>query len=109
HLAKRLAERVAGLSPQSAREAAFRATGQVDSPVDTADLSHVVETVRKFVAKPEWSPSVAYDGEDPIEYAPYELTHLVASGARLEHHASISDAMSVYYAAAPQRKGDPLA
>lgn len=106
-LAKRLADRVAGLSPVSAREVAYRASGQVDASVDAVELARVVDTVREFVAPRQWSPTVAFDPDDsPLEYAPYELTHL---RTRLEHFASISDAMGVYYAAAPQRKGDPLA
>jgi predicted ribosome quality control (RQC) complex YloA/Tae2 family protein len=109
-LAKRLAERVAGLSPLAAREVAFRATAATHPTPSAVDWLHVTRTVRAFVSARNWSPTVAYDpGGQPLEYAAYELTHLAASGARLEHFPSISDAMSAYYAAAPQRRGDPLA
>jgi predicted ribosome quality control (RQC) complex YloA/Tae2 family protein len=109
-LAKRLGERVAGLSPLAAREVAFRAAGALDASTSSVDWSEVARTVRSFVTTREWNPTVAYNpGGEPLEYAPYELTHLAATGARLERFSSISDAMTAYYAAAPARRGDPLA
>jgi predicted ribosome quality control (RQC) complex YloA/Tae2 family protein len=101
-LAKRLADRVAGLSPLAARELAFR--------VADADPPKVAETVRTFTTSHAWSPSVAYDSDGaPLDYAPYELTHLSAAGAQLQKFESISDAMTAFYAAERPRKGDPLA
>jgi predicted ribosome quality control (RQC) complex YloA/Tae2 family protein len=101
-LAKRLADRVAGLSPLAAREIAFR--------VADADLAIVAEEVRTFITTHAWSPTVAYDADSaPLDYAPYQLTHLAAAGARLQDFESISDAMTAFYAADRPRKGDPLA
>ena len=94
---KVLAQKVAGLSPLAAREIAFRAQGQ-----------DVVQVVHEFLAAP-WSPCVAFDADGPVEYAPYVLTHL-AEPARLEHFASISEAMEVFYARVRSRpRGDALA
>jgi predicted ribosome quality control (RQC) complex YloA/Tae2 family protein len=106
-LAKRLGERVAGLSPLAAREVAFRAAGATGTT--DVDWRQVAETLREFLTTHAWSPTVAYDETTPLEYAPYELTHLAADGARLQGYDSISEAMSAYYAAERPRKGDPLA
>jgi predicted ribosome quality control (RQC) complex YloA/Tae2 family protein len=110
-VAKRLAERVVGLSPLAAREVAYRATGATDVLSSDVDWPHVADVVREFLHTRVWSPTVAYEDTVPIEYAPYELTHLGSVGARLQHFDSMSEAISVYYAAAPQpqRRGDPLA
>jgi predicted ribosome quality control (RQC) complex YloA/Tae2 family protein len=109
-LAKRLADRVAGLSPLAAREIAFRATGVLDATTTSTDLADVAEQVRIFTTTRAWSPTVAYETDAaPLDYAPYELTHLAAAGARLQHFESISDAMTAFYAAERPHKGDPLA
>ena len=94
---KVLAQTVAGLSPLAAREIAFRGDGH--------DL---VKVTREFLGAP-WSPCVAFDEQGPLDYAPYQLTHL-AQKARLQSFETISGAMAVFYArvrSAP--KGDPLA
>jgi predicted ribosome quality control (RQC) complex YloA/Tae2 family protein len=61
----------------------------------------------------DWHPTVAFDGDSPLEFAPFVLTHLAASGATVQEFDSISDAMSTYYArlaeVGPARRGDPLA
>jgi predicted ribosome quality control (RQC) complex YloA/Tae2 family protein len=109
-LAKRLADRVAGLSPLAAREIAYRATGDLGATTSSADMAEVAEAVRSFATSHSWSPTVAYDADGaPLDYAPYELTHLAAAGARLQPFESISDAMTAFYAADRPRKGDPLA
>jgi predicted ribosome quality control (RQC) complex YloA/Tae2 family protein len=95
-LAKYLSDHVAGLSPVAGREIAHRAAG--------LDWSRVVGLARAFVTSREWHPSVAFVGNQPIEYAPFELTHL----GDFRSFDSISAAMDVYYAR-PVRKGDPLA
>jgi predicted ribosome quality control (RQC) complex YloA/Tae2 family protein len=105
-LAKALADHVAGLSPLAARELAFRATGRADAGVGDVHWPRVIEAIRAFVTTSEWHPCVAFDGDQPLEYAPFELTHMV--NARIEGYASISAAMDVFYAR-PVRQGDPLA
>jgi predicted ribosome quality control (RQC) complex YloA/Tae2 family protein len=114
-LAKHLADRVAGLSPLAARELAFRATGAVDTEVGAVDWEHVAATAREFLGVIDthaWEPTVAFDDERPLAFAPYVLTHL--SAARLQRFTSISEAMEVYYArlaeSTPARsRGDQLA
>lgn len=109
-LAKHLAGRVAGLSPVSAREVTFRATGRLEADTSATDWPRIVETLREFLAPKRWCPTVAFEADGhPMEYAPYELSHL-AVGMRLEPFTSISAAMSAYYAAERRpARGDPLA
>lgn len=112
-LAKHLASRVAGLSPLAARELAFRAA-RTDS-LENVNWDHVAMVARDFLSMIDthsWSPTVAYEGERSLDYAPYELSHLVAHGGRLDQFVSISDAMTAYYARVVElepRRGDQLA
>jgi predicted ribosome quality control (RQC) complex YloA/Tae2 family protein len=61
----------------------------------------------------DWQATVAFEGDRPLDYAPFVLTHLEAGGARLVQYEGISAAMDAYYAglaeAGPARRGDPLA
>ena len=115
-LAAHLGERIAGLSPLAGRELAFRATGHSDAPLDSVDWPRVAAAAREFLGMVEthaWQPTLAADGERPLEYAPYALTHLTAGGATLLSFASISEAIATFYArlaeSGPARRGDPLA
>jgi predicted ribosome quality control (RQC) complex YloA/Tae2 family protein len=60
-----------------------------------------------------WRPTLALDGDRPLDFAPYNLTHLAAAGAAIETFGSISEAIDRYYAqvaeAGPARRGDVLA
>ncbi|HEY1298358.1 MAG TPA: NFACT family protein [Chloroflexota bacterium] len=116
-LDKWLAQRVAGLSPLAAREIVHRATGTLHPDIASLDWSHLAATAREFLAvvdTHEWSPTVAFDADDlPVDYAPYELSHLAAAGDRLERYPTISEAIEAFYAHAEAsgraRRGDPLA
>jgi predicted ribosome quality control (RQC) complex YloA/Tae2 family protein len=115
-LAKFLSDRLAGFSPLSGRELAFRATGAADAPLSDVNWRNVVDVCVEFISMVDtraWHPSVAFEGESPLEFAPYALTHLVAAGAQIQAFDSISQAMSTYYArlaeVGPARRGDPLA
>ncbi|MBV9579796.1 MAG: NFACT family protein, partial [Chloroflexi bacterium] len=128
-----LAQRVAGVSPRTAREIAFRATGSTSPASDGVDWPHLVATTRAFLAmfdrhtagepgaefpsgteSTAEAPTVAFDSEArPVDYAPYELTHLAAEGDRVATYPTISQAIEDYHARLPQggpaRRGDPLA
>jgi len=82
---RRLVETAFGISPLLAREAVYRASGQVEPPPpwSPALLSEVLHTVRDLLRLAKtgaWAPSVAYQGEGTsrhaVVYAPYALTHL---------------------------------
>ncbi|HEY0583629.1 MAG TPA: NFACT family protein [Chloroflexota bacterium] len=116
-LAKYLSDTIAGLSPLAGRELAFRATGDAATVVAAADWVGVAAAAQKFLALAEthrWAPTLAMDGERPIAYAPYELTHLATTaGVSIERCTSISAAIEAYHArlseAGPARRGDALA
>ena len=115
-LARFLSDRLAGLSPLSGRELAFRATGSIDTPLAAAEWPQVAEAAQRFLASVDthdWQPTVAFEDDRPLEYAPYVLSHLEASGARLARYDGISAAMDAYYAglaeSGPARRGDLLA
>ncbi|HEY3062145.1 MAG TPA: NFACT family protein [Chloroflexota bacterium] len=111
-LAAHLGQRVAGLSPQAARELAQRATGSVDTAALDADWPAVLQAIHAFLSPLEthtWLPTLAVQADRPIAYAPYALTHLAAT-AEIRDVPSISAAMDAYYAeAATPRRGDALA
>ncbi|HET6318811.1 MAG TPA: NFACT family protein [Chloroflexota bacterium] len=100
-LAAFLGQRVAGLSPLAARELAFRSA--------FGDWSRVLQALQELLETRE--PTVAVREEQHVfEYAPYPLTHLQATGARLERFPSMSAAMDVYYASEWHvPRGDALA
>lgn len=80
-LSELLAAKLAGLSPQLAREVAFRATGSVGTPADRCDWSAVRQTVDELLApidgRGTWSPCVVRDEEGQVvAFAPYWLSHL---------------------------------
>ena len=108
-LAPHLGQRIAGLSPQAARELAFCATGRLDTAAQDADWPAVLQAVHDFMAPLEthhWEPSLAMHDGQPVAYAPYRLTHL----PNVRAVSSISQAMDAFYAATPPpARGDPLA
>jgi predicted ribosome quality control (RQC) complex YloA/Tae2 family protein len=115
-LASLLVARVAGVSPQMAREAVFRATGATDSLVDpSADVARLAVALAKVVAEEiaplesgDWSPSVYLDGERVLAFSAIKLAHLetVAAGERFETmSAAVERALSGEAATAHVRHG----
>jgi predicted ribosome quality control (RQC) complex YloA/Tae2 family protein len=112
-LATYLGSRVAGLSPQAAREIAFRSTGSTDPLVTGVDWHAVLDAIHEFLLPlrtHDWHPTLALRDDVPTAYAPYRLTHVEALGATLRRCDSIGSAMAAFYAAEQiPRRGDPLA
>jgi predicted ribosome quality control (RQC) complex YloA/Tae2 family protein len=116
-LARLLSDQLAGLSPLAGRELAFRATGASDTvlsgDVDWSAVARAAQAVLAMIDTHTWRPTLAFDDERPIAFAPYALTHLAATGARLAEFESISIAIETYYArlaeVGPARRGDLLA
>ncbi len=74
-----------GMSPQTAREAAFRARNDSSSVNGIVNLELLAQSVRELYAPmtlksvAEWHPSIARDEKGRIiAFAPYELRHLGA-------------------------------
>ena len=96
----------AGLSPQLAREAVFRATGratttagEVDSTVATEAIVAELSGILRARETGEWSPSVARRDGAVFAFAPYRLTqHEGAAGAEVFDVASVSAAIESFYA-----------
>ena len=98
---------VQGMSPLLAREISHRALGYVRVPVgqveDLASILAVTGELLAPLADGRWQPSLAYDGEEPVAYAPYLLRHR----GMARPVVSISQAIEVYTAAAAS--ADPYA
>ena len=99
-------------SPLLAKEIAYRATGRVETTVaETHDWSAVAATLTDLfvaAAASDSTPHLAYDGDTPVAFAPYRLTHY--PDARPVER--MSGALERFYAAvatpAPaQRPGQP--
>jgi predicted ribosome quality control (RQC) complex YloA/Tae2 family protein len=101
-LAELLAGELAGFSRLSAREVAFRATGDSTTPVSRVDdWSVVFDTVLDLLGSipgdGQWSPCVARFEGHLVAFAPYRLRHLEAI-CEVEDIASISEAVELCYA-----------
>jgi predicted ribosome quality control (RQC) complex YloA/Tae2 family protein len=100
-LAELLGSELAGFSRQVAREVAFRATGDIATPVSRADLSSVFETVIELLGpirgEGAWSPCIARFEGHVVAFAPYRLRHL-EDQCDVEDVASISEAVERGYA-----------
>jgi predicted ribosome quality control (RQC) complex YloA/Tae2 family protein len=74
-----LVQGLRGVSPLLAREVAFRALGHPRATVAQVErLTPLLEAMAELLAPLEsqqWQPTVAYEGEQPVAYAPYRLTH----------------------------------
>jgi predicted ribosome quality control (RQC) complex YloA/Tae2 family protein len=88
-----------GVSPLLARETAFRAMGQPRGTIAQVErLIPFLETIHELLAPLEdgqWRPTVVLEGDQPVVYAPYPLTHRGEPQPVL----SISQAIELYTAA----------
>jgi predicted ribosome quality control (RQC) complex YloA/Tae2 family protein len=100
-LAELLGSELAGFSRLVAREVAYRATGNVETPVADVDWSSVFETVVSLLGPIRgdgaWSPSIARFEGHVVAFAPYRLHHLEGQ-CEIEDVASISEAVELGYA-----------
>jgi len=73
-----LTQRVLGFSPLAAKEAVFRATGEVNTRgADTSPraLLTVIEDLFGAFGASEWRPGIALEAGQAAAYSVYELTH----------------------------------
>jgi predicted ribosome quality control (RQC) complex YloA/Tae2 family protein len=95
-LGKAIIATYAGVSPQQAREAIMRATGQPGMPLDPGlPFDAIARELHALWTEP-FQPSLAYQNDLPIAFAPY----LMAQFADVRPVASISEALDTFYAAA---------
>jgi predicted ribosome quality control (RQC) complex YloA/Tae2 family protein len=97
-LARALVADYLGLSPLAAREAVFRATSQVDTPL-LPDLPWAkLALAVRGLWHDDWQPCMAGDPATPHTYAPYLLTQLPDAAPI----SSISAALDAFYSAHEQ-------
>ncbi len=106
---KALVGGVSGVSPTLAREALFRSLGATTHKA--AEIAPQAELLRSLLGllqsmldprqMPELSPTVAWREKEgqrqPLDFAPYRLTHLEAAGAQLQECRTLSEAITVYF------------
>ncbi|MDP8924366.1 MAG: NFACT family protein, partial [Chloroflexota bacterium] len=96
-----LGRELAGFSGLLAREAAFRATGRLDTAAGDADWALVRARVGELLAPVRahtgWAPSIALEGGRVVAFAPYRLSHL-EDGYAVQDIATISEAVERGYA-----------
>ena len=97
--ARALAAVYYGVSPQLAREALARA-GVAGGPVDRAAMDAVADELRALFAEP-FAPSLAYEGEDIVAFAPY----LMRQYADVRPVESMSRALELFYESAERITG----
>jgi predicted ribosome quality control (RQC) complex YloA/Tae2 family protein len=100
-LAELLGGELAGFSRLTAREAVFRATGQIEAPSSRADWSTVHAAVSELLGpirgEGRWSPSIARFEGNAIAFAPFRLSHL-EDRCDVEDVDSISEAVELGFA-----------
>lgn len=97
-LARALVAAYRGISPQAAREAAFRGTGRADSALAPELPWAAIAAAVRELWSPPWQPCLAYDAAGTPAFAAYPLHHF----ARFEPQPSISVVLETFYAAREQ-------
>ncbi len=105
-LSELLAAKLAGFSPQLAREVAFRSTGGIDTPATQCDWSAVRQAVDELLAPMEgrgtWRPCIVRDQTGRIvAFAPFHLNHL--GHLKIEPVTSVSAAIVAVFGQPPPR------
>jgi predicted ribosome quality control (RQC) complex YloA/Tae2 family protein len=89
-----------GISPIFAQEMCYQAGVDGEIPtaglteIDYSDLFSVLDRVRTAIREEDFSPTIAYDGEKPVEYAALPLTMY---GSQTVKIASMSELLEQYY------------
>ena len=93
-----LLQGVKGLSPLSAREVAYRVTGEAEAPVKAVErMAPVLEAVTTLFAPVQtgnWQPSIVRENGRIVAFAPYPLTQYQV----YEPVERINEAVDLYYA-----------
>lgn len=93
-----------GISPIMAQEICYRA--KVDGEMSVAGLTdaecknvyRAFKEVTDKIRTGEFSPCIAYTGEEPVEFGAVELTMYSQGADRIEAYESMSTLIDVYYA-----------
>jgi len=100
-LAQTLVKNVAGVSPLFAREVEFRvnARSSLNPPLPrgVGGIPLILETLTQLSHAP-WQPSVAFEDDEPSDFAPYQITQ----SPKHQTFESISKAIETFYGAEEQ-------
>ncbi len=97
-LGKAIIGAYAGVSPQQAREAIMRATGQPKAELSpTLPFEAIAAALRGLWTEP-FAPSLAYADDQPTAFAPYLMTQY----PHVQPVSSISAALEAFYASSDQ-------
>ena len=101
-LASALVGTLGGISPQVARELAFRATGRVDAPATACDPDRLVTALREIVRPMHngvWRPVLSMRDDTPVAFSPIPLASLAANPeTTVEEGSSISAIVARFFA-----------
>lgn len=89
-----LVQSVSGVSPLLAREIVFRVSGDRSAPIKPARATEIILVLNELT-RPPWHPTVAFQEEEPLEYAPYPLNQFPDT----RPSDSISAAIETFYGA----------
>jgi len=102
NLASALVGSLGGISPQVARELAFRAMGRVDAPATACDPDRLVTALREIVRPMQngvWRPVVYMRDGTTVAFSPIPLVSLAANPATTaEEDSSISAIVARFFA-----------
>ncbi|MHB8648188.1 MAG: Rqc2 family fibronectin-binding protein [Thermomicrobiales bacterium] len=81
-LASALVGSLRGISPQVARELAFRATGRIDAPATAADPDRLIAALRNIIPPMQdgaWHPVLYEHGGTPVAFSPIPLASVATN------------------------------
>lgn len=100
-LASMLVGSLRGISPQIARELAYRATGRTDAPATTCDPEKIAAALREILRPMEdgnWEPVIYLHGGAPTAFSPIRLASFEDDrGNDAERDASISTIIARFF------------
>ncbi len=101
-LASTLVGSLGGISPQVARELAFRATGRADTPATACDPDRLIAALRDLLRPMRdgtWRPVLYLRDDMPVAFSPFPLTSVAAiPETTAEEDASISAITARFFA-----------
>ncbi|MDQ2784156.1 MAG: NFACT family protein, partial [Chloroflexota bacterium] len=105
-LASALVGALSGISPQVARELAFRVAGRVDAPATACDPARLVAALREIVRPMQtsvWRPTVYVRDGTPVAFSPIPLASFAANPETTGEEGSSTSAIIARFFAETDR------
>ena len=98
-LHKAISSSISGLSVQTAREIAFRATGATDAHTQELNMAEISLAVARAIReiREEWEPRLLLEGETPVDVAAFPFRSL--RDLSQQTYPTLSEAMDAFYEA----------